>query len=117
MLKRLITLGVLMLATQGVTMAQRANDASPSLAETERWIKQTFTDENVWRSDCEEFSSEGIAAAPVDTRCWGTSYNLTLNGCDAELWLSPWKSEATKAGLRKQQMHMAVVTFNLGAID
>ena len=58
---------ILLISAGRVIYAQHPSDSKqtppPSLADTEKWIVQTFTSDNTGRSDCQEYNPDHYCPA------------------------------------------------------
>jgi hypothetical protein len=109
---------------------QQKNETNPpSLAETEIWIKNTFTDENVGQMYCNEFASmHSIPGTPGESygeefACRKEQYWLLLDECKATFfifhlhWHSPCPEDLPCSTYGPDKYNDSVVQFNLADID
>lgn len=66
----------------------------PSLEDTEKWIMQTFDDDNTGRVDCNEFDPNLHIAYGAYTDCFHTGYSITLDSCSMTLLIKTWETIA-----------------------
>jgi hypothetical protein len=100
--------------------ASAQKQTQPTLAETEKWIMQTFsTDSNSGRANCKEFNpAQPASEYGTSFYCEYESYVLDLKGCDATLTiLYSHRTQADITSDQKEEKNTSVLSFNLRDID
>ena len=91
-------------------------NSKPSLQETEKWISQTFTDENTGRVDCGEFDPVTRSDYGAYTDCFYSSYAIQFDECDVDLIII--KTERTDPNkVNNDGRDDSIVSFSLRSID
>jgi len=105
--------------------AQQPEDSqqreTPSLIDTESWIKLTFTEETAGRSDCQEYDPEkpGVNYGPYAS-CTYSAYKISFEACKVTLEVHQSTGGTGVNGQKPDEYNFkrdSVVSFNLGDID
>lgn len=94
---------------------------TPSLEDTESWIKSTFTEENAGRSDCQEYDpgQPGVIYGPYAS-CTYSVYKISFDLCKVIIEVHQSTGGIGENGKKPDVYkfkHDSVVSFNLSDID